>query len=153
MISFKVMGEPVGKGRPRVTARQSKKKDNAVFAHAYTPKKTKEYEDKIRFEFLSSTCDKMPVYSKGIPLKAEVTIAFGVPQSYSKKKREQCLKGLLVPTKKPDIDNVLKCIFDAISNDLCFHDDSQITEVMAEKVYAEEPYVEVKIYSRDWQAE
>ena len=153
MISFKVMGEPVGKGRPRVTARQSKKKDNAVFAHAYTPKKTKEYEDNIRFEFLSSTCEKMPVYSKGIPLKAEVTIAFGVPQSYSKKKREQCLKGLLVPTKKPDIDNVLKCIFDAISNDLCFHDDSQITEVMAEKVYAEEPYVEVKIYSRDWQAE
>ena len=47
MISFKVMGEPVGKGRPRVTARQSKKKDNAVFAHAYTPKKTKEYEDSL----------------------------------------------------------------------------------------------------------
>ena len=40
MISFRVEGEPIGKGRPRVTARGGK------FAHAYTPKKTKDYEDK-----------------------------------------------------------------------------------------------------------
>lgn len=148
MISFKVMGEPVGKGRPRVTARGGK------FAHAYTPKRTKEYEDKVRFEFMASTCEKMPVYAKGIPLKVEATIAFSIPQSYSKKKQEQCRKGLIVPTKKPDIDNVLKCVFDAIGGDYCFHDDAQITEVAAEKIYtAGEGYVEIKIYPRDWQAD
>lgn len=147
MISFRVEGEPIGKGRPRVTARGGK------FAHAYTPKKTKEYEDKIRFEFMASTCEKMPVFEKGVPLKAEITIAFSIPQSYTKKKQEQCRNGLLVPTKKPDIDNVIKCIFDAISNDYCFHDDSQVTEVVAEKIYSETPYVDVKIYPRDWQAE
>lgn len=148
MISFKVMGEPIGKGRPRVTARGGK------FAHAYTPKRTKDYEDKIRFEFMASTCEKMPVYEKGIPLKVEATIAFGIPQSYSKKKQEQCRKGLIVPTKKPDIDNVLKCCFDAIGNDYCFHDDAQITEVVAEKIYTDgEGYVEIKIYPRDWQAD
>lgn len=147
MISFKVMGEPIGKGRPRVTARGGK------FAHAYTPKRTKDYEDKIRFEFMASISDRMPVFGKDIPLKAEVTMAFGIPQSYSKKKREQCRQGLIVPTKKPDVDNVLKCIFDAIGNDYCFHDDAQITEVVAEKIYADEPYVEVKIFPRDWQAD
>lgn len=146
MISFKVMGEPIGKGRPRVTARGGK------FAHAYTPKRTKEYEDKIRFEFMASTCEKMPVFTKGIPLKVDAIIAFGIPQSYSKKKREQCQRGLLVPTKKPDIDNVLKCVFDALSG-YAFYDDSQITEISSEKIYADEPYVEIKIFPRDWQAE
>ncbi len=154
MIYFKVMGDPVGKDRPRATARKGKGKDSGVFAHVYTPKKTKEYEDKIRFEFMASTCEKMPIFEKGVPLKAEVTIAFKIPKSFSKKKQEQCRQGLLVPTKKPDVDNVMKCIFDAIGNDLCFHDDAQITEVAAEKIYSlGEPYVEVKIYSRDWQAE
>lgn len=152
MISFKVEGEPVGKGRPRVTARRSKKNDNAVFAHAYTPKKTREYEDKVRFEFMSSTCEKMPVYEKGIPLKVEAVLAFPIPQSYSKKKQEQCRKGLVVPTKKPDIDNVLKTIFDAL-NGYAFYDDSQITEIEAEKIYSDDPYVEIRIHPRDWQAE
>lgn len=151
MILFRVNGEPVGKGRPRVTARRGKNKDSAVYAHAYTPRKTKEYEDKIRFEFMAMNCERTPVYEKGVPLKVEATIAFGIPKSYSKKKKEQCRLGLIVPTKKPDIDNVLKCYFDAISNDLCFHDDSQITEVVAEKIYADEPYVEIRIYPRDWQ--
>lgn len=148
MISFKVVGEPIGKGRPRVTARGGK------FAHAYTPKRTKDYEDSIWFEFLASNCERLPVYGKGIPLKAEVTMAFGIPKSYSKKKAEQCRRGLIAPTKRPDVDNVLKCIFDAISGEgKAVFDDSQITEVVAEKIYADEPYVEVRIYERDWQAE
>ena len=139
MIKFKYMGEPIGKGRPRVTARGGK------FAHAYTPKRTKDFEDAIRFEFNASNCEKMPVYDKDIPLQAEMTFAFGVPKSYTKKKREACLKGNVMHTKKPDTDNVVKSVLDALT-DAAFVDDSQIVKVTAEKIYAEEPFVEVKIY-------
>lgn len=139
MIRFKYMGEPIGKGRPRVTARGGK------FAHAYTPKRTKDFEDAIRFEFNASNCEKMPVYDKDIPLQAEMVFAFGVPKSYTKKKREACLNGEVMHTKKPDTDNVVKSVLDALT-DAAFVDDSQIVKVTAEKIYAEEPYVEVAIY-------
>ena len=29
-------------------------------------------------------------------------------------------------------------------------DDSQVTSLIMEKIYADEPYVEVKIHPRDW---
>lgn len=139
MIKFTYRGEPIGKGRPRVTARQGK------FAHAYTPKKTKDYEDAIRFEFIASNCEKMPVYEKGIPLKARMTFAFAVPKSYTKKKREACLKGEAFHTHTPDTDNLCKAVFDALQGGYAFDNDSQIVKVVAEKIYAEEPFVEVVI--------
>lgn len=139
MIRFKYMGEPIGKGRPRVTARGGK------FAHAYTPKKTKDFEDAIRFEFMASNCEQMPVYSKDVPLQAEMTFAFRVPKSYSKKKREACLKGEIPMTKRPDTDNCVKSVLDALVG-ACFEDDSSVVKVTAEKIYAEEPFVEVRIY-------
>ena len=139
MIKFKYMGEPIGKGRPRVTARGGK------FAHAYTPKRTKDFEDAIRFEFNVSNCEQMPVYDKGTPLQAEMTFAFGVPKSYSKKKRAACLNGEIMHTIKPDTDNIVKSVLDALSG-AAFADDSQVVKVTAEKIYAEESYVEVVIY-------
>lgn len=150
MIYFKYHGEPVGKGRPRVTARRGKGKDSAVYAHAYTPRKTKEFEEAIRFEFMASTCDKMPIYTKDIPLKVDMVFAFEVPKSYSKKKRERCLKGIIQHTKKPDADNVAKAVLDSISGGYAMEDDSQVVMLTMEKIYAEEPYVEVRIYPRDW---
>lgn len=142
MIYFKFHGEPVGKGRPKITTR-------GQYAHAYTPRKTKEFEEAIRFEFMSNTSDRMPVYPKDVPLQIEMEFAFEVPKSYSKKKREACLKGEIQHTKRPDADNIAKAVCDAL-NGYAFEDDSQITVMILEKLYAEESYVTVKIHPRDW---
>ena len=141
MIHFKYRGEAVGKGRPRVTRRGGK-------IHTYTPEKTRLFEDAIRFELLASTCEAMPIYDAGIPLKAEIKIGTKVPSSYSKKKRQKCLNGEIAPTKKPDVDNILKAIFDAMCG-FAMADDSQIVEVIAEKMYVEAPFVEVTITRKD----
>lgn len=138
MIKFIYHGEPIGKGRPRVTARQGK------FAHAYTPKRTKDFEDAIRFEFMASNCEQMPVYKKDTPLQATLTFAFAIPKSYSKKKRQACLAGEVMHTHRPDADNCAKSVLDALCGAV-FEDDSQVVKVIAEKIYAEEPYVEVVI--------
>ena len=138
MIKFRYDGEPVGKGRPKVTARQGK------FAHAYTPKKTKEYEEAIRFAFNISNCERVPVYDKDTPLEARMVFAFKVPKSYSKKEREACLKGEISQTHKPDTDNCIKSVLDALEGG-AFESDASVVKVIAEKIYAEEPYVEVEI--------
>ena len=131
----------MGKGRPRVTRRGDK-------IHTYTPEKTRLFEDAIRFELLASTCEAIPIYTSGAPLKAKVLIGTKIPKSYSKKRREQCLSGEIMPTKKPDIDNILKSIFDALIG-YAMEDDNQIVEVMAEKIYSESPFVEVTIVERE----
>lgn len=141
MIHFKYRGEAVGKGRPRVTRRGGK-------IHTYTPEKTKMFEDAMRFELLASTCEAVPIYPSEIPLKAKVVIGTKVPKSYSKKRRERCLSGEIMPTKKPDIDNILKSIFDALVG-YAMNDDSQIVEVVAEKIYSENPFVEVTITEKE----
>lgn len=141
MIHFKYRGEAVGKGRPRVTRRGGK-------IHTYTPEKTRLFEDAIRFELLASTCEAMPIYDADIPLKAEIKIGTKIPSSYSKKKKQKCLNGEIAPTKKPDIDNILKAIFDAMCG-FAMADDSQIVEVIAEKLYVEAPFVEVTITRKD----
>ena len=137
MIKFTYHGEAVGKGRPRYSRR-------GEYVHTYTPQKTKNFEDAIRFEFMASNCEPMPVYDREISLKANVLVGVPIPKSYSKKRQALCRDRFIAPSKKPDIDNILKSVFDAL-NGYAFADDVQIVQVYAEKVYAEEPFVEVEI--------
>ena len=67
-------------------------------------------------------------------------------KSTSKKKRQQMLAGLIRPTKKPDLDNVIKSILDAL-NKVAYHDDTQIVSLSVEKFYSDSPRVEVAISS------
>ena len=57
-------------------------------------------------------------------------------------------EGLLSPTKKPDIDNIVKIILDSL-NGIAFKDDNQITKIEVEKVYTfdeERVYVKIEEY-------
>ena len=137
MVYFKYHGEAVGKGRPRVSRRGN-------YVHTYTPEKTRVFEEALLLTFKASNSKPLPVYDKNIALKAKVLIGVPIPKSYSKKKQALCRNRFIAPAKKPDLDNILKAIFDAL-NGAAFTDDSQIVEVFAEKVYAEDPFVEVTI--------
>ena len=137
MIRFIYNGEAVGKGRPRVSRRGN-------YVHTYTPSKTRDFEESIRFEFMANNCDPMPVYKREVSLKASVLIGVPIPKSYSKKKRKMCIDGELVPAKKPDVDNILKAVFDALQG-YAYEDDCQIVVIHSEKMYSESPFVEVVI--------
>jgi len=52
--------------------------------------------------------------------------------------------GVLRPTTKPDIDNLVKGIKDSLSKVL-WYDDSQVTELVARKLYSDNPRAEVTI--------
>ena len=52
--------------------------------------------------------------------------------------------GEVRPVKKPDGDNIIKIVTDAL-NKLAYHDDSQLVDISVSKFYSENARVEVLI--------
>lgn len=135
-VSFCIHGEPIGKARPRVTK-----------FGAYTPKKTKDYEELVRSRFREMVESKKVKYDADNVKFAEVCISayFGVPKSWSKAKKEMHYNQ--PTTKKPDADNIAKIICDAL-NGVAYKDDSCIGELDVRKRYCgenEAPFVAVTV--------
>lgn len=137
-VSFIVPGEAVGKGRPRVTTIGGQ-------ARMFTPKKTANYESLIAVAAQQAMAGRELITG---PVLVELKIAVGIAQSWSKKKTAQALAGQVMPTKKPDADNVLKAICDGI-NGIVFKDDVQVVNVSMSKRFAETPGVTVRIIPLD----
>ena len=130
MFKFTIFAEPTGKARPRVTTHGT-----------YTPKKTKDYEKLVQWEYRKQGGRD---YGKR-QLQVEITANFQIPKSKPKNKRIEMLAGQIRPTKKPDCDNIAKAILDAL-NGIAYHDDSQVVGLWVEKWYTpDEPCVIVTI--------
>lgn len=133
-VSFVVPGEPVGKGRPRVST---------IGGHArmFTPKKTANYEGLIAMAAQQAMAGRELING---PVMVELQILVSVAASWSKKKTAAALSGQVMPTKKPDIDNVLKAICDGI-NGIVFKDDVQVVDVHSRKRFSDTPGVSVRV--------
>jgi len=135
IYEFEVPSKIIGKGRPRL---------NSYTGQVYTPTRTKDYESLVEQYFLL----KYPRY-KTLEGRAKVTITafFEVPKSASKVAKEQMLGNTISPTKKPDIDNIVKIVLDSM-NKFAFKDDTQITKIEVEKLYGdvEKLYVKIEEY-------
>lgn len=134
MRKFEVMGTPVAKGRPRVTK-----------WGVYTPEKTVNYENLVQFSYLQEYKNVDPLEGY---LKVEIIFYMPIVKSTSKKNRQLMVEGKLRPDKKPDIDNMIKSITDAL-NELAYQDDKQVVEVQAYKYYSEQPRAVVTISKLD----
>ena len=108
---------------------------------AYTPKETIEYENLIRASYTAGSKAK---FERSLPLEISILALFPIPKYVSRKTKELMLNGRLFPTKKPDADNIIKVILDAL-NGLAYRDDVQICRVYFEKMYAEIPETKVLI--------
>lgn len=124
MITFTIPGKPVGKGRPRFARRGN-------FVATYTPEKTVSFENMVKLFASHDMGCRPPIEG---PLKISVEVVVAPPASMSKKKTGQALSGMHKPTTKPDLDNVVKSIADAL-NGVAYVDDKQIVEISARKHY------------------
>lgn len=132
VVSFVVPGEPQGKGRARV---------GKVGGHArmFTPAKTVAYEGLIAMAAQQAMRGGAPLEG---PLALSVEAVATIPASWSKKRRSEALAGLLRPTTKPDIDNIVKAVGDG-ANGVAWGDDRQIVQLTALKRYGERPELRV----------
>ena len=132
MYEFEVIGDIKGKARPRI---------NTYTCQAYTPNDTKDYENLIKQYFKLK-------YPRFVPLENRVSVKiiayFKIPKTTTKKDRVLIEEGKLSPTKKPDKDNIVKIVLDAL-NKMAFKDDNQITKLEVEKKYGNEEKIFVQI--------
>lgn len=131
-VVFEVPGEPRGKGRPRFTKT----------GHPYTDSETRAYESKI-----------VAYYRKQLGafrwpdsafISVQVTAYYPIPKSATKAATAAMREGVMLPSRKPDIDNVLKIVLDAL-NGVAYKDDSRIVCVEAQKIYSDFPRLEIRI--------
>lgn len=132
IYEFEVPGKAIGKGRPRL---------NSYTGVVYTPTRTKDYESLVEQYFLL----KYPRFKilEG-RIKVNIIAYFSIPKTTKKSEINEMLDNNISPTKKPDIDNIVKVVLDSM-NKFAFRDDNQITKLEVEKKYALEDKVYVKI--------
>lgn len=130
-LSFFVPGTPVAQSRPRFARR-------GAFVQTYDAAPAKDYKSWVK----SCAIDAMQLagismIKREIPLYLRVMISLQKPKSAPKK--------LIYPTKKPDCDNVLKGLQDAMES-IVYEADQQIVAVTVRKQYAETPGVLILIH-------
>ena len=120
-IDFTIPGKPQPKQRPRVTKR----------GITYTPKETKDYEIFVQ------RCYQDQIGRKVVEGPLKIILVFWLPKPKKPK--------YPMPAVKPDLDNLMKSITDAL-NGVAYDDDSQIVEARILKLYTPtEGYVSVTI--------
>jgi Holliday junction resolvase RusA-like endonuclease len=133
-LAFTIPGEPRGKGRPRATSRGG-------FTRLYTDKKTASYENLVALAAREALAGREPLDE---PVGISIRVRLCPAASLSNRKREAMLSGAEHPTKKPDLDNVVKAVMDGC-NAVAFRDDALVVRQTASKVYARVPGVDVVI--------
>ncbi|MDE2101603.1 MAG: RusA family crossover junction endodeoxyribonuclease [Patescibacteria group bacterium] len=125
-----IPGELRGKQRPRVTRK----------GHTYTPQETLNAEAWVK----ACAIDAGVIKPLDGPLVLSLSVVRLVPASWSKKKRAAALNGDVRATGKPDLDNIVKLVGDAL-NGICWQDDSQIVSLHVDRVFGERAQSQVVV--------
>ena len=107
-VTFHVPGKPQGKARARTVYNKS-----VGHSVSYTPENDLLYENLIKAMYI--TAAKGTRFEKEIPIALRIVARFEPPKSTSKKKQQQMISGELHVMKKPDIDNIVKVVADALN--------------------------------------
>lgn len=129
MIEFTVNVKPMG--AVRMTQR-SKWEDSA--AQRYLTYKT----------VIGTEARRHIVSPLSGPVQAVITFYYPIPKSWSKKDKELARMGQKTPTVKPDLDNCVKGVYDAL-NKIAWEDDNLVIATMARKLYSDNPRIVIRI--------
>ena len=131
MYEICIEGKPFGKQRPRF---------NSQTHRTYTPSSTRLNEQIIAKLWRNKYGrEKVQGY-----ITLAVYAYFRPNKSDSKKTTADKLANKLRPSKKPDADNILKLVADAL-NGVAYTDDASITTMYCTKRYAKDEYIKVVI--------
>lgn len=139
IVFFDVPGVPIGKQRPR---------HNRYTNATYTPEKTKIREEEI------AICYRKKYGGSKFPkesfLELSVVAYMPIPKSAVKAVKEKMKSSAILPTVKPDCDNILKLVADAL-NGIAYDDDKQIVKMSVTKLYNGTP--STTIFIKEYQNE
>jgi Holliday junction resolvase RusA-like endonuclease len=138
-----------GKGRPKFSTRNG-------FVTAYTPAKTRAFENQIKAAAIAAMdAAQLPTLHEALGLS--IMAYMPVPESWSAKKRAAALAGDIVPTTKPDWENIGK-LTDGINlypprfkgdrekRPIIWGDDAHIVSAQVMKLYDARPRLSIAVY-------
>lgn len=123
-----IPGKPRGKGRPRFSR---------ATGRTYTDDATAVYENLVKTIWMTVVGERLIG-----ELSVSIAAHYAIPTSKPKKMQVAMRDGLVRPTTKPDIDNVIKAVLDGL-NGVAYADDAQVVELSASKCYSDDPRVVV----------
>jgi len=131
-----IMGEPVAQGRPRFSTASG-------FVRAYDPAKSKDYKQYVRLAASQQMEGNSPMEGA---LSLSIVVYRGLPASWSKIRTGEALRGALRPTTRPDLDNYVKGIKDALKG-VVWADDSQVVSYREPfgKWYSTKPRIVIEV--------
>lgn len=138
-----------GKGRPKFSM-------HGGFARVYTPAKTRAFESAIKDAAMTAMAAKglLPLNEA---LGVEVLALMPIPESWSVKKRAAAIAGDIMPTTKPDWENIGKLLDganhypplfkgDKKKYPIIWQDDSNIVSAHVLKFYSIDPKLVIKVF-------
>lgn len=129
-VVFEVFGVPIPKGSTKAFNVKGKKFPVVTADN----EKTKPWAQQITATAM--VLKQVPLWTGPVSLE----VRFNMPKPMSLPKRR-----FSYPTKKPDMDKLLRTVKDALKG-IFYKDDAQVVEVLMRKCYAEVPSVIVTIY-------
>lgn len=132
--TFFIQTQPKGQARPRFAR-------NGNIVVTYDPKESKDYKADIKYQILQQNPQKM---NGGIAMSVEFTLQR--PKSHYTSKN--VLKGTAPVwcTSKPDLDNLVKAVMDAITSlGKIWQDDKQVCSMYQGKKYGENPQIQISL--------
>lgn len=145
-INFVVDVDPVPTARPRLS------RFKGGHTHAYTPIKSKMYQQRVGKAFQQAIKDvAFNEDLKRSKCYIDVKFFFAIPKTINRhklKKKEQQQFYEKHNVFRPDIDNLLKSILDGL-NGIAFEDDCQVALIRGEKLFVAPdtlPRAEVTLY-------
>lgn len=132
-VTFIVYGKPRGKARPRMNRRTGS---------VYTPKATADYEREIRKAYQEAGGGLFD----GVPVAIVVDCYFA-PNKALSKRQKALIRGKWY-THKPDGDNVLKSVLDAL-NGVAYKDDAYVVHTSTYKQYAHDDIARIEVSVRE----
>ncbi len=140
-VKIIIPGNPIPKARHR-SYRLGK------FIKTYDPQdKEKKALTNFLYQNYGSFVKSSDLYewNKETPLSIKIKFLMPIPKSDTQSMKNQKAWGLIVPTHKPDISNMLK-FYEDVFNQVIYHDDSQVVHVEMDKLkYSEKPRTEIEI--------
>ena len=137
-IEFTMRGVPVPWARARVSHEDG-------MTQMFTPKGMRGYKEAVGWAARTALRERGPFEG---PVEMYLVFYLPVPKSWPLRRQDAALDGEERPAVRPDLDNYVKTIADAL-NGVVYKDDGQIVVLRAEKKYGGPPCVWVRIVERE----
>lgn len=101
----------------------------------------KKHKDSIRLILKEQHGYNSPLFHG--PLCMDVVFYLKIPVSWSSSKKMHSVG--VYHTSRPDLDNLVKLVLDACSNDILFADDCLVSSLVVKKLYDDNPRTEITV--------